>query len=81
MEDEDIEEEFRKLELEIGNENLKDLNPDAGVSNSEGTDQSLADALLNLKLADDALGSGSASQNSGLPAKNKESNSPMLEAA
>lgn len=81
MEDEDIEEEFRKLELEIGSGNLKDLNPEAGVSDSEGTDQSLADALLNLKLADDAPGSGSAIQNSGLPAKNKESNSPMLEAA
>ncbi|KAE8723238.1 hypothetical protein F3Y22_tig00012523pilonHSYRG00057 [Hibiscus syriacus] len=80
MEDEDIEEEFRKLELEIRNENLKDLNTESGVSETPGSDQSLADALSNLKLAD-APAKGSAIQNSRIPAKSKESNDPMLEAA
>ncbi|KAE8703610.1 SNF7 family protein, putative isoform 2 [Hibiscus syriacus] len=77
MDDEDIEEEFRKLELEFGSENLKDLNPETGVSDTAGSDQYLADALSNLKLVD-APAKGSATQNSGLPAKNKESNSRIL---
>ena len=80
IEDEDIEEEFRKLELEVGNENLKDPIPEASLSNAAGSNESLTDALSNLKLVD-ALAKGSAIQNSGIPAKNKESNSLMPEAA
>ncbi|XP_039036691.1 charged multivesicular body protein 7-like [Hibiscus syriacus] len=79
-EDEDIEEEFMKLELEFGNENLEDLNPETGVSDTAGIDQSLADALSNLKLVD-APAKESAIQNSRMPAKSKELNNPMLEAA
>ncbi|KAK8509740.1 hypothetical protein V6N13_093590 [Hibiscus sabdariffa] len=80
MEDEDIEEEFRKLELEVGNENLEDLDPEAGVSDTPGSDQTLADALSNLKLVDTPA-KGSVIQNSRTQAKSKESNNPMLEAA
>ncbi|EOX95477.1 SNF7 family protein, putative isoform 2 [Theobroma cacao] len=80
IEDEDIEEEFRKLELEVGNENRKDPICEAGVSDTAGSDESLTEALLNLKLVD-ATPKGSAIQNFGVPAKNKDSNSPMLEAA
>ncbi|XP_022757712.1 charged multivesicular body protein 7 isoform X2 [Durio zibethinus] len=80
VEDEDIEEEFGKLELEVGSENLKDLIPEAGLSGTAGSNESLADALSNLKLVD-APTKGSAIQNSGIPAKNKESKSLILEAA
>ncbi|OMO82307.1 Snf7 [Corchorus olitorius] len=79
IEDEDIEEEFKKLELEVG-ENLKDSTPETGVSDTAGLNESLTEALSNLKLAD-APAKGSATESSGVPAKNKESNSPMLEAA
>ncbi|XVF22213.1 hypothetical protein REPUB_Repub12eG0154300 [Reevesia pubescens] len=78
--DEDIEEEFRKLELEVGNVNLKDPIPEAGLNNTAESSESLADALSNLKLVD-APAKESAIQNSALPAKNKESNTLILEAA
>ncbi|KAK6285923.1 hypothetical protein POUND7_012102 [Theobroma cacao] len=80
IEDEDIEEAFRKLELEVVNENRKDPICEAGVSDTAGSDESLTEALSNLKLVD-ATPKGSAIQNFGVPAKNKDSNSPMLEAA
>ncbi|XVE73555.1 hypothetical protein DITRI_Ditri11bG0128000 [Diplodiscus trichospermus] len=80
IEDEDIEEEFRKLELEVGNENLKDPIPEAGISNAAAANESLTDAFSNLNLVD-APAKGSAIKNSGIPAKNKESNSLMLETA
>lgn len=80
FEDEDIEEEFRKLEFEVGNENLKDTTREGGLSKAAASTESLTDALLNLKLVD-APAKGSAIQYSGTPAKNKESNSLMLETA
>ncbi|XWS76744.1 hypothetical protein CRYUN_Cryun01aG0204100 [Craigia yunnanensis] len=80
IEDDDIEEEFRKLALEVGNENLEDPIPEAGLSNAAGSNESLIDAFSNLKLVH-APAKGSAIQNSRIPAKSKESNSLMLEAA
>ncbi|XVF72856.1 hypothetical protein PTKIN_Ptkin12aG0154300 [Pterospermum kingtungense] len=80
FEDEDIEKEFRKLELEVGNENLKDAIPEASPSKAAGSTESLTDALSNLKLVD-APAKESEIQNSGIPAKNKESISRILETA
>ena len=60
IEDEDIEEEFRKLELELGNQNPQILVSQAGVDTAAGeteaseSSKSLCDALSDLKLADNA---------------------------
>jgi len=75
-----VEEEFRKFELEVGNENLRSPTLETGISNAAGVDESLTEALSNLKLMD-APTKESAIQNSGVPVKDKESNSRMLEAA
>ncbi|CAK7348555.1 unnamed protein product [Dovyalis caffra] len=84
IEDDDIEEEFEKLELELESENLQIPKIEAGNTseekNSLESTDSLTDALSNLKLQD-----GSArepvTQKSPLPTATKNSKHLLLEAA
>ncbi|KAF2324985.1 hypothetical protein GH714_022089 [Hevea brasiliensis] len=82
IEDEDVEEEFKKLEFEVGSENLQPSVPGIGVCGTSGeTDNlvstdSLSDALSNLKLQD-----YSQSQVSVVATRTKGSKNPTLEAA
>lgn len=86
VEDEDIEEEFRKLELELGNQNPQILVSQAGVDTAAGETEvsesakSLCDALSDLKLADNAAG-GSAILNSTGSKRDNISKNLNLEAA
>lgn len=86
IEDEDIEEEFRKLELELGNQNPQTLVSRAGVDTAErGTmasesAESLCDALSDLKLADNAP-RGSTNLNSTGSRRDYTSKTLNLEAA
>ncbi|KAG8653364.1 uncharacterized protein LOC110615567 isoform X2 [Manihot esculenta] len=58
IEDEDVEEEFKKLEFEVGSDDLQPSVPRIGVSSTSGetgnlvSTDSLSDALSNLKLRD-----------------------------
>ncbi|KAJ6940706.1 charged multivesicular body protein 7 isoform X3 [Populus alba x Populus x berolinensis] len=84
IEDEDIEEELEKLELELESENLKISKVEVGNTSGEmdalGSTDSLTDALSNLKLHDGSARE-SASQKSPLPTRTKNSKHAMLEAA
>ncbi|XP_019076837.1 uncharacterized protein LOC100259014 isoform X2 [Vitis vinifera] len=86
IEDEDIEEEFRKLELELGNQNLQILVSQAGVDTAAGeteaseSSKSLCDALSDLKLADNAT-RGSTILNSTGSKRDNISKNLKLEAA
>ncbi|KAK9282142.1 hypothetical protein L1049_005054 [Liquidambar formosana] len=61
VKDEDIEEEFKKLEMEVGSKNLQVLVPKTGVDIAAGETEasrsadSLSDALSNLKITDGAI--------------------------
>ena len=84
IEDEDIEEELEKLELELESENLQISKVEVGNTSGEmdalGSTDSLTDALSNLKLHDDSARE-SVSQKSPLPTRTKNSKHAMLEAA
>lgn len=86
IEDEDIEEEFRKLELELGNQNPQILVSQAGVDTAAGeteaseSSKSLCDALSDLKLADNAA-RGSTILNSTGSKRDNISKNLKLEAA
>ncbi|XP_034690778.1 uncharacterized protein LOC117918325 isoform X2 [Vitis riparia] len=86
IEDEDIEEEFRKLELELGNQNPHILVSQAGVDTAAGeteaseSSKSLCDALSDLKLADNAA-RGSTILNSTGSKRDSISKNLKLEAA
>lgn len=60
VEDEDIDEEFKKLELEVGSGNLQVPISQTGVDSTSGevealeSPESLSDALSNLKLSDNS---------------------------
>lgn len=84
IEDEDIEEELEKLELELESENLQISKVEVGNTSGEmdtleSTD-SLTDALSNLKLHKGSA-SESVGQKSPIPTRTKNSKHPMLEAA
>ncbi|XP_012083024.1 uncharacterized protein LOC105642715 isoform X2 [Jatropha curcas] len=80
IEDEDIEEEFKKLEVEIGSENLQSHVPRIGVSSISGErdnwgpSDSLSGAFSNLKLQD-------ASARESMNQRTNESKNVTLEAA
>ncbi|XP_034908658.1 uncharacterized protein [Populus alba] len=84
IEDEDIEEELEKLELELESENLQISKVEVGNTSGEmdalGSTASLTDALSNLKLHDGSARE-SVSQKSPLPTRTKNSKHAMLEAA
>ncbi|XP_011025277.1 PREDICTED: uncharacterized protein LOC105126188 isoform X3 [Populus euphratica] len=84
IEDEDIEEELEKLELELESENLKISKVEVGSTSGEmgalGSTDSLTDALSNLKLHDGSA-TESVSQKSPFPTRTKNSKQAMLEAA
>ncbi|XP_061967533.1 uncharacterized protein LOC133691170 isoform X3 [Populus nigra] len=84
IEDEDIEEELEKLELELESENLQISKVEAGNTSGEmdalGSTDSLTDALSNLKLHDGSARE-SVSQKSPFPTRTKNSKHAMLEAA
>ncbi|GAV68498.1 Snf7 domain-containing protein [Cephalotus follicularis] len=85
FEDEDIEEEFKKMELEVESENPKVLygkafNIDEGAAAASESTELLSDALSNLKIADD-LARESGSRNPEIPIRNNESQNPIIEAA
>lgn len=79
IEDDDIEEEFQKLELEVGNENDQDLSPQTCNNNAAESAGLLCDALSSLKL--DAPHIVSTSQDSTAPVRKKDSKNLILEAA
>lgn len=84
IEDEDIEEELEKLELELESENLQISKVEAGNTSGEmdalGSTDSLTDALSNLKLHDGSARE-SVSPKSPFPTRTKNSKHAMLEAA
>ena len=86
IEDEDIEEDFRKLELELGNQNPQMLVSQAGVDTAAGETEasesakSLCDALSDLKLYDNAPRGSMVLISSGSRRDNTSKN-PKLEAA
>ena len=85
IDDEDIEEEFKKLELELESENPQVTIPKTGYY--EAAEETLASESADLSVAFSSLGlkdgpaEPSPTQNSVVPARNNESKHPMLEAA
>ncbi|XP_010240815.1 PREDICTED: uncharacterized protein LOC104585580 isoform X3 [Nelumbo nucifera] len=80
VEDGDVEEEFKKLELELANETQQIAVPEKiTVSDLTATTESLSNALLNLKLVDSAE-TEAENQESALPVSNNLPNL-MLDAA
>ncbi|GKV23339.1 hypothetical protein SLEP1_g33077 [Rubroshorea leprosula] len=79
IDDEDIEEEFQKLELEVGRENVQDLSPETSNNNAAESADLLSDALSSLKL--DTPHIDSTSQDSTAPVRKKDSKNLILEAA
>ncbi|KAK0583310.1 hypothetical protein LWI29_035600 [Acer saccharum] len=86
IDDEDIEEEFKKLELELESENPQVTIPKTG--DNEAAEETLASEsadLLSVAFSSLGLKDGPAepspTQNSVVPARNNESKHPMLEAA
>ncbi|XP_062178199.1 uncharacterized protein LOC133883036 [Alnus glutinosa] len=86
IEDEDIEEEFKKLELEVGSGNLQVPSSKVGVDSAAGqaealeSAESLSAAMSNLKLTDNSPRE-SAIKNSMVPMRKNTSTNAELEAA
>lgn len=84
IEDEDIEEEFKKLELEVGGGKLQVLNPKTRVDGPTGqvevSVESLSDALSNVKLTGNTTGE-SAIENRMASMRENKSKDLELEAA